>query len=63
MGGSIMGNLNINQGPFASKLYSLVFQEQFINIFEDLTKTKLELFDINHCGNLYIPKRENNFST
>lgn len=57
MGGSIMGNLNINQGPFASKLYSLVFQEQFINIFEDLTKTKLELFDINHCGNLALPKK------
>ena len=29
LGGYIMGNFGINQGPFGSKLYSLVFQYQY----------------------------------
>ena len=37
LGGYIMGNFGINQGPFGSKFYSLVFQDEFISYFENLT--------------------------
>ena len=37
IGGYIMGNFGINQGPFGSKLYSLIFKEEFVNYFENLT--------------------------
>ena len=57
LGGYIMGNFGINQGPFGSKLYSLVFQNEFINYFEKLTSKKLDLFDINYGGNLTLPKK------
>ena len=40
LGGYIMGNFGINQGPFGSKLYSLVFHEEFISYFQNLTKKK-----------------------
>ena len=57
LGGYIMGNFGINQGPFGSKLYSLVFKEEFISYFENLTSKKLDLFDINFGGNLILPKK------
>ncbi len=59
LGGYIMGNFGINQGPFGSKLYSLVFHEEFISYFENLTKKKLDLFDINFGGNITMPKKGN----
>jgi hypothetical protein len=57
LGGYIMGNFGINQGPFGSKFYSLVFQDEFISYFENLTLKKLNLFDINYGGNLTLPKK------
>tara|TARA_B100000902_G_scaffold385012_1_gene425867 strand:- start:11010 stop:11792 length:783 start_codon:yes stop_codon:yes gene_type:complete len=57
IGGYIMGNFGINQGPLGSKLYSQVFKEEFINYFENLTQKKLDLFDINFGGNLTMPKK------
>tara|TARA_B100001121_G_scaffold310234_1_gene340174 strand:+ start:1046 stop:1828 length:783 start_codon:yes stop_codon:yes gene_type:complete len=57
LGGYIMGNFGINQGQFGSKLYSLVFQDEFINYFERLTSKKLNTFDINYGGNLTLPKK------
>ena len=57
LGGYIMGNFGINQGPLGSKLYYLVFQEEFINYFEALTLKKLNFFDINYGGNLTLPKK------
>ena len=57
LGGYIMGNFGINQGPFGHKLYSLVFQNEFINYFESITLKKLSLFDINYGGNLTLPKK------
>ena len=57
IGGYIMGNFGINQGPFGSKLYSLIFEKEFVNYFENLTSKKLNLFDINYGGNLTLPKK------
>ncbi len=57
LGGYIMGNFGINQGPIGSKLYSLVFQNEFIEYFENLTLKKLNLFKINYGGNLTLPKK------
>ena len=57
LGGYIMGNFGINQGQFGHKLYSLVFQNEFINYFESITLKKLSLFDINYGGNLTLPKK------
>ena len=34
LGGYIMGNFGINQGPLGYKLYSLVFKEEFVSYFE-----------------------------
>lgn len=57
LGGYIMGNFGINQGPFASKLFSLVFNKEFQNYFEKITKKKLISFDINFGGNLTLPNK------
>ena len=56
-GGYLMGNLNVNQGPFAQKLYKSVFVDEFISYFEELTSKKLSSFDINYGGNLALPKK------
>jgi hypothetical protein len=56
-GGFIMGNFGINQGPYGPKLKSLIFKEQFVKIFEDLTEVKLDSFDIFCGGNLVLPKK------
>ena len=40
LGGYIMGNFGINQGPFGSRLYSLVFKEEFVSYLENLTSKK-----------------------
>ena len=57
LGGYIMGNFGINQGPFGSKLHSLVFMEKFVSYFENLTSKKIDLFDINFGGNVTLPKK------
>ena len=59
LGGYIMGNFGINQGPFGSKLFSLVFHEEFKSYFENLTKKELNSFDINFGGNVTMPKKGN----
>jgi len=58
-GGYIMGNFGIDQGPYGPKLYSFIFKDEFIKIFEDLIKSKLNLFDILYGGNLVLPKKGN----
>lgn len=52
-----MGYFGINQGPYAKKLYKLVFEKELIKYFEELTSKKIELFDINYSGNLVLPKK------
>ena len=59
LGGYIMGNFGINQGPFGSKLFSLVFHEEFKSYFENLTKKELNSYDINFGGNVTLPKKGN----
>ncbi len=58
-GGFIMGNFGINQGPYGPKLFSLIFKDQFVKVFEDLTENKLENFNIFYGGNLVLPKKGN----
>ena len=55
LGGYIMGNFGINQGPFGSKLFSLVFHKEFKDYFENLKKEP-NSFDINYGGNVTLPK-------
>ena len=55
--GYLMGNLGINQGQYGLKLYSIIFKEEFIKIFENLTEIDLNSFDINYGGNLVLPKK------
>ncbi len=57
MGGYFMGNFGINQGPFGPKLYSMVFKDQFLKLFEILTGKQVKLFDIFYGGNLVMPKK------
>ncbi len=57
LGGYIMGNFGINQGPYGSRLFSFVFNNEFKDYFENLTKKKLNLFDINFGGNVTLPKK------
>ena len=59
LGGYIMGNFGINQGPFGSKLFSLVFHQEFKDYFENLVKKELDSFDINYGGNVTLPKKGN----
>ena len=59
LGGYIMGNFGINQGPFGSKLFSLVFHQEFKDYFENLAKKELDSFDINYGGNVTLPKKGN----
>ena len=56
-GGYIMGNFGINQGPYGPKLQSLIFKDDLIKIFEDLTESKLDEFNIFYGGNLVLPKK------
>ena len=56
-GGFIMGNFGIDQGHYGPKFYSLIFKDQLIKIFEELTETKLDEFDIFHGGNLVLPNK------
>lgn len=56
-GGFIMGNFGIDQGPYGPKLYSLIFKDQFIKIFEELTECKLDDFNIFYGGNLVLPHK------
>lgn len=56
-GGFLMGNFGINQGPYGPKLHSLIFKEQFVEIFENITEGKLDSFDIFYGGNLVLPKK------
>ena len=58
-GGYIMGNFGIDQGPYGPKFYSLIFQDEFIKIFEDLIKSKFNLFDIHYGGNVVLSKKGN----
>ena len=57
LGGYIMGNFGINQGPLGLKLYSLIFKEEFVNYFEKITSKKINSFDLNYGGNLVLPKK------
>ncbi len=59
LGGYIVGNLNINQGHFGPKLYSIIFKNKFKKYFQTLTLKKFSLFDIRHGGNLTLPKKGN----
>lgn len=59
LGGYIMGNFGINQGPYGSKLFSLVFHQEFKDYFENLTNKKLDYFDINYGGNVTLPRKGN----
>ena len=59
LGGYIVGNLNINQGHFGPKLYSIIFKNEFKKYFESLILKKLSLFDVRHGGNLALPKKGN----
>ena len=64
LGGYIMGNFGINQGPLGLKLYSLIFIEEFVNYFEKITSKKLNSFDLNYGGNLVLPhKGQQHFHT
>lgn len=56
-GGYIMGNFGINQGQYGPKLYSIIFQQDFIDVFETLTNNKLDFFSIKYGGNLTLPKK------
>ena len=56
-GGFMMGNLGINQGPLGKKLFSLVFNNDLINIFENIVGSKIDKFCINYGGNLSLPKK------
>ena len=56
-GGYLMGNFGVNQGPFGPKLYSLIFKDEIIKIFEDLTESKLDEFNVFCGGNLVLPKK------
>ena len=57
LGGYIVGNLNVNQGPFGLKLYSLVFKKKFQNYFEKFTSKKINQFDIRYGGNLALSNK------
>ena len=59
LGGYIVGNLNISQGHFGPKLYSIIFKNNFKKYFQRLTKKKLNFFDIRNGGNLALPKKGN----
>ena len=59
LGGYIVGNLNINQGHFGPKLYSIIFKNEFKRYFESLVVKKMSAFDIRHGGNLALPKKGN----
>lgn len=56
-GGFTMGNLNVDQGPYGPKLYALIFKDQLVKIFEDLTERRLDKYDIVHGGNLALPNK------
>lgn len=56
-GGYIMGNFGINQGPLGKKLFSLVFNEDFVTIFENIIGKKIDKFCINFGGNLTLPNK------
>ena len=56
-GGFIMGNFGINQGPYGPQLYSLIFKEQLIKIFEEFTESNLEDFKVFYGGNLVLPNK------
>ena len=57
IGGFIMGNFGINQGPYGPQLYSLIFKEKLIKIFEEFTESNLEDFKVFHGGNLVLPNK------
>jgi len=57
LGGFIMGNLNVNQGNYGPKLFSLVFKKKLIKIFEIITGDKINSFDVLYGGNLSLPKK------
>ena len=56
-GGFIMGNFGIDQGPYGLEFYSLIFKDQLIKIFENLTESKLDEFKVFYGGNLVLPNK------
>ena len=56
-GGYAMGNFGINQGPLGKKLFSLVFNKDFVNIFENIADNKIDKFCVNYGGNLTLPNK------
>ncbi len=56
-GGYTMGNFGINQGPLGKKLFSLVFNDDIVNIFENIVGNKLDKFCVNYGGNLTLPNK------
>tara|TARA_A100001015_G_C14949900_1_gene696287 strand:- start:167 stop:940 length:774 start_codon:yes stop_codon:yes gene_type:complete len=56
-GGYMMGNFGINQGFLGKKLFSLLFQKDFISLFENLIDNKIDNYCINYGGNLTLPKK------
>ena len=56
-GGYTMGNFGINQGPLGRKLYSLVFNDEFVDTFENIVGSKIDKFCINYGGNLTLPNK------
>lgn len=57
LGGFIMGNLNVNQGNYGLKLFSLVFKKNLIKIFEKIAGNKINNFDVLYGGNLSLPNK------
>ena len=56
-GGYLMGNLNIDQGKYGPKFYSLIFKKDLIKILENLINDKIKSFDIFYGGNLVLPNK------
>ncbi len=56
-GGFIMGNFGIDQGPYGPKFYNLIFKDQLIQTFENLTESKFDEFNIIYGGNLVLPNK------
>lgn len=56
-GGYMMGNFGINQGSLGKKLFSLLFQKDFIDLFESLIDNKIDNYSINYGGNLTLAKK------
>lgn len=57
LGGFIMGNLNVNQGNYGPKLFSLVFKKNLTKNLEKILGNKINTFDVLYGGNLSLPNK------